>query len=289
MTVIENDFLKASIDPRGAQLSSLINKATGQELMWQADEKFWPWHAPNLFPVIGSLINNQIIVDGKPYTIETRHGFIRVSDMLVIESTTGQAKFSLPYNQHTLEMYPYKFEYQVIYDLIDNALRVTYKVINLDEGTIYFSVGGHPAFNVPFNEGENYEDYYLEFEQEEPLEEHLLNSDGFFNGETRPVKLDGKKLYLTRHLFDNDALIFKNLKSRLVTIRSDKHDQSIAVEFPHFNYVGIWAKPGADFVCVEPWLGCADSAGEPKELSQKEAIQKLAHGHVFEASFFVSI
>lgn len=289
MTVIENDFLKATINPIGAQLSSLINKATGTELMWQADEKFWPWHAPNLFPVIGSLINNQIIVHGKPYTIETRHGFVRVSEMLPIESTDSQAKFSLPYSAHTLEMYPFKFEYQVIYDLIDNALRVTYKVINLDAGSIYFSVGGHPAFNVPFHAGEKYEDYYLDFEVEEPLVEHLLNTEGFFNGETRPVKLDGKKLFLTRNLFDNDALIFKNLKSRQVTIRSTQHNEHITVDFPHFNYLGIWAKTGADFVCIEPWLGCADSAGAPKELKQKEAIQKLDHGHVFETAFFVSI
>jgi len=289
MTVIENDFLKATIDPRGAQLSSLINKATGTELMWQADEKFWPWHAPNLFPVIGSLINNQIIVNGKPYTIETRHGFVRVSDMLPIETTSSQAKFSLPYNSHTMEMYPFKFEYQVIYDLIDNALRVTYKVINLDAGSIYFSVGGHPAFNVPFHAGEKYEDYYLDFEVEEPLVEHLLNTEGFFNGETQPVKLDGKKLFLTRNLFDHDALIFKNLKSRQVTIRSTQHSEHITVDFPHFNYLGVWAKTGADFVCIEPWLGCADSAGEPKELKHKEAIQKLDHGHVFETAFFVSI
>lgn len=288
MTIIENEFLKVAIDTTGAQLSSLYNKATGVELMWQAGEA-WPWHSPTLFPVIGSLINNQILVDGKGYDLTQRHGFARHSEFLLLESNSKQAKFSLPYSEKTMAIYPYKFDFHVIYDLIDNALRVTFKVINLDDKTIYFSVGGHPAFNIPFHKGENYEDYYLEFETEEPLQEHLLSANGFFSGEVRPVKLDGKNLQLTRDLFINDALIFKHMKSRQVTIRSHKHDESVSVQFPHFNYLGIWAKTGSDFVCIEPWLGCADTEGEQKEFSQKEGMQHAEHGHVFEASYYISI
>ncbi|HVV55631.1 MAG TPA: hypothetical protein VHC47_09920, partial [Mucilaginibacter sp.] len=188
-----------------------------------------------------------------------------------------------------LESYPYKFEYQVHYDLIDNALRVTYKVINYDPNVIYFSVGGHPAFNVPFHTGEDYEDYYIEFESAEKLETHVISPEGLFTGETRPVKMDGKKLHLTRDLFLNDALVFKFLRSREVTIKSDKHDQAVSVEYPHFNYLGLWAKPGADFVCIEPWLGCADTEGKHVDISKKEAIQHLKYGHVFEAAYFISI
>ncbi len=288
MTSIENDYLKAAINSNGAQLSSLINKTTGVQHMWQGGEA-WPWHSPNLFPVIGTLINNQIIVDGKAYEIAQRHGFARHSDFLLLDATSLHAKFSLPYNSHTLAMYPFKFELQIIYDLIDNALRVTFKVINLDDKAIYFSVGGHPAFSVPFHNGEQYEDYYLEFETEEPLVEHLLSADGLLSGETRTVKLDGKNLQLTRELFLNDALIFKHLKSRQVTIRSHKHEESISVQFPHFLYLGIWAKTGSDFVCIEPWLGHADLAGPPVEFKNKEGIQKLEYGHVFEACYYISI
>ena len=288
MTIIENEFLKAAIDTRGAQLSSLVNKATGVEQMWQAGEA-WPWHSPTLFPVIGSLINNQIIVDGKPYEITQRHGFARNAEFLLLESESTHAKFSLPYSDHTLGMYPFKFDFHVIYDLIDNALRVTFKVINLDDKTIHFSVGAHPAFNIPFHAGEQYEDYYLEFETEEPLVEHLLSTEGFFSGETKPVKLEGKNLQLTRDLFINDALVFKHTKSRQITIRSHKHHESISVQFPHFNYLGIWAKTGSNFVCIEPWLGHADVAGPAVEFKQKEGVQHLEHGHVFEASYYISI
>jgi len=256
--------------------------------LWQADANIWPWHAPNLFPVVGGLINDELLVDGNTYPMK-RHGFARLSEFVLLESDEVHATYSLPSSEKTAHIYPYKFDFQVLYTLIDNAVRLTYKLISHDKKTIYFSVGGHPAFNVPFNAGEKYEDYYLEFETEEKLETHMLSPEGFFNGEVDKVPAPKNKLYLTRTLFDNDALVFKNLKSREVCIKSDKHDQSLSVEFPHFNYLGIWAKGGADFVCIEPWLGCADTAGKHVDISQKEDIQKLKPGHVFEAAYFISV
>src|ERR1700712_2814884 len=288
MAILENDFLKVVISTKGAQLTSIYNKETQIEHLWQADPNIWPWHAPNLFPVVGGLINNELLVGGKAYKME-RHGFNRQSELLLIESNEVSARFSLPYSDHTLEVYPYKFDFQVCYDLIDNALRVTYKLINHERATIYFSVGGHPAFNVPFNIGESYEDYYLEFESDERLEKHLLSAEGYFTGETQPVKLEGRTLPLTRDMFKQDAWVLKNLRSREVTIKSIKHDQTLSVEFPHFNYLGLWCKPGADFFCIEPWLGCADTEGKHVDISQKEAIQHLKYGHVFEAAFYISI
>ena len=288
MTILENEFLKVAIDSKGAQLTSVFNKLTNTEQLWQADANIWGYHAPNLFPIVGGLLNNELHVGGQTYPM-SRHGFARTSDFILLDSDEVHAGFSLPNSEKTLAVYPFRFDFQVLYTLIDNALRVTYKLINRDNKPVYFSVGGHPAFNVPFNAGENYEDYYLEFETQENLETHILNKDGLFNGETHPVNTPNKQLALTRDLFAADALVFKNLQSRMVTIRSTKHDQSLSVEFPHFNYLGLWAKPGADFVCIEPWLGCADSAGEPKDITVKEDIQKAVTGHVFEASYYISI
>lgn len=288
MTVIENDFLKVTIDTKGAQLTSVIAKSDGRELMWQADPDVWPWHAPNLFPVVGGLINDQLLVDGKAYSMK-RHGFARLSEFILLSNNEVQAVFSLPNSEKTHEVYPYTFDFEVLYLLIDNALRVTYKVINRDKKPVYFSVGGHPAFNAPFFPNEQYEDYYLEFEVEEKLERHLLAADGMFSGKTEPVTFDGKKLWLKKDLFNDDAIVFKNLKSREVALKSKNHDKALTFEFPHFNYLGLWAKPGAPFVCIEPWLGCADTENQPKDISQKEAIQKVEVGHVFEAAFFISI
>jgi galactose mutarotase-like enzyme len=288
MAVLENEFLKVNISTKGAQMTSVYSKATGIEHLWQADPKIWGYHAPNLFPVVGGLINNELLVDGNSYPM-SRHGFARTSEFILLENDEVHATYSLPNSEKTLHIYPYKFDFQVLYTLIENAVRVTYKLISHDKKTIFFSVGGHPAFNVPFNKDEQYEDYYLEFETEEKLETHLLSPDGFFTGETHPVPAPKNKLYLTRDLFKQDALVFKNLKSREVCIKSDKHDQSVSLEFPHFNYLGVWAKDGGNFVCIEPWLGCADTAGKHVDISQKEDIQKLAPGHVFEAAFYISV
>jgi len=288
MAILENDFLKVDISTKGAQLTSVYNKAAQRELLWAADPQIWGYHAPNLFPVVGGLINDELLVDGKAYPM-SRHGFARTSEFILLENDENHALYSLPNCEKTLQKYPYKFDFQVLYTLIDNALRVTYKLINHDKKTIYFSVGGHPAFNVPFNKGESYEDYYLEFEIEEKLTTHLLSPEGFYTGETRPIPTKGNKLYLTRDLFKNDALVFKDLRSKEVCIKSDKHDQSISVEFPHFHYLGLWSKPGADFLCVEPWLGCADTVDKHVDISQKEDIQQLKQGHVFEAAFFISV
>ncbi len=178
MAVLENEILKVEISAKGSQPTSIRNNATETELLWQDDAKIWPWHAPNLFPIVGALINDELLVEGKSYAM-SRHGFARQSEFILLESDEIHALYSLPNSEKTLHIYPYKYDFQVLYTLIENALRVTYKVINHDNKTIYFSVGGHPAFNVPFNAGENYEDYYLEFEIEEKLETHLLAPEGF--------------------------------------------------------------------------------------------------------------
>lgn len=218
-----------------------------------------------------------------------RHGFARRSTFEQTESTPTRAVFTLAASDATRAVYPYEFTFQIIYNLDGPDLRVTYRVVNEDKQTVFFSVGAHPAFNVPFRAGDTYEDYYLEFEKEEPLETHRLSSAGYFTGETERIETNGNQLPLTKHLFDQDALVFKNLTSRRVTIRSDKHEYAVTVEYPTFPYLGIWAKPGASFVCIEPWLGCADSEGKPKPIERKELIQHVEPGEVVEASFTISV
>lgn len=288
MIKIENEFLTISFNSKGAEMTSIFNKKTQTEHLWQADPNVWPWHAPNLFPIVGGLFNNELQVDGHAYHLN-RHGFARESEFILLDSSETHAKFSLPCNDATLAVYPYQFEFQVLYDLFEQDLRVTYKVINQDEQTVYFSVGAHPAFQVPFKADENYEDYYLEFETSEPLLTHLLSAKGLMNGETEMVAMDGQKLWLTKNLFDRDALVFKNITSKKVTIRSKNHDQTLSVIFEDFKDLGIWAKPGAPFVCIEPWLGYSDSEGKVTDIKQKEAIQSVEHGHVFEAKFTISL
>ncbi|HEX8532223.1 MAG TPA: aldose 1-epimerase family protein [Cytophagales bacterium] len=288
MATLENEFLKVSIRPLGAELTSIQSKRTGQEHLWQADPAVWNWHAPNLFPTVGESLGKELRVGGQSYPIE-RHGFARKSEFALLPSTGTRAVFSLRSSKKTLAAYPYRFEFQVAYALEGHTLTVTYRVLNEDSKPVYFAVGGHPAFRVPLLPGEDYADYYLEFEADTALDRHLISGDGYFTGHTRPVPLDGRKLHLTKDLFNEDALVFKNLQSRRIALRSTKNPYVLTVSFPAFPYLGIWAKPAAPFVCIEPWLGCADTEGKPVAIEDKELIQSVAPGGTFEAAFTITI
>lgn len=288
MVILENDFLKVTISSKGAEIHSIINKADSTEYMWQANPDVWAFHAPNLFPIVGGLKDNTLNVNGQAYTL-SRHGFARHVVYRRIESTPVHAIFEYRYDEETLKVYPYKFEFQVIYYLEGKRLRISYKVINMDTGKIYFSVGAHPAFNVPFTAGESFEDYYLEFAEAETLITHQSGDDGLLSGNTNVVATQDNRLPLSRALFVNDALIFKNIKSRAVTLKSSKSDKQVKVSYPNFDFLGIWTKGDAPFICIEPWLGVSDTAGEAKDISQKEGIQELKNGHVFETDYCIEV
>jgi galactose mutarotase-like enzyme len=288
MTTLENEYLKVSIRSKGAELTSLYDKIANVEHLWQADPKVWAWHAPNLFPVIGECIDKQLRIEGKGFKME-RHGFARQASFKLVNQTQTQATYSLESDNATLQIYPYHFEFVVSYQLINNRLTVTYRVVNNGNESMYFSVGGHPAFNLPFHAGESYQDYYLEFESDDKLDRHLLTEAGLFNGATEPVLLESGKLPLSKMLFEKDALVFKNLHSRKVSLKSSQHKSAVTIEYGPFNYLGIWAKPGADFLCIEPWLGCADTEGRRVDISHKEGIQRLEVGKTFDAAFSIEI
>ena len=154
---------------------------------------------------------------------------------------------------------------------------------------MYFQLGGHPAFAVPFFQNEKYEDYYLEFEQAETSSRHFINENGFFDGRTELVFNNSNKIQLRNDLFQDDALIFKDLKSRNVSIKSDNHSLSLSVDYHGFNYLGLWAKENAPYVCIEPWLGCADGDNKPVEISCKEDVIILDSGKRFNTSFVIKV
>lgn len=288
MHILENEFLSVGIRHKGAELSSLFNKLNGLEYLWQADPFVWAFHAPNLFPVVGNCLHNQIQIEGIKYPMQ-RHGFARHSNFILTESSGDRAVFSLDYSESTLSVYPYKFSFQVSYHLQDTEIVIVYKVINKDDKPVFFSIGAHPAFNIPFSKDGAYNDYYIEFERDEVLVKHLFNDTGFFTGETEQVYLDNKKLNLSKDLFRDGALVFKELLSKEVLIRNHQSLNFVSVSYEDFNSLGIWAAPDAPFVCIEPWLGYADTAAELREFSQKDGIQKLETSKVFECSFTIGI
>ncbi|QRQ99971.1 aldose 1-epimerase family protein [Dyadobacter sandarakinus] len=286
---IENDELSIAVQQTGAELRSIRSVKTGKEFMWNADPAVWASSAPVLFPVIGAIKNGFVKYKGNEYAVP-RHGIVRNNAKVsLLAQIADSLTFGLQADGDTLKIYPFQFEFRITYRLDGSRIIVEHEIKNHGDEEMLFSLGGHPAFRCPMNEGEVYEDYYLEFEREENESTWLLEDNGLVSSRTRPVLEHTNILPLHAHLFDNDALIFKNLKSRKVTLKSTKSGQTVSLYYDEFPYLGIWAKPGGHFVCIEPWLGIADSADSDQQFEQKEGILKLAAGQTFKASFTIEI
>jgi len=288
MQKLKNKILTIQINPKGAELTSIFNNENQTEYMWNADPTFWGKSSPVLFPIVGSLKENTYRFEGQEYTLP-RHGFARDREFIVEKSEESSATFLLTHDENTLKVYPFKFEFRLIYTLENNKLKVTYSVKNIGENKMYFSVGGHPAFVVPFVENTNYEDYYLQFNETATFKRWGLTSEGLIETQPSDFLIDTNRLNLTKALFYDDAIVFKNLESTWVILKSDKTNHQLKFDFEGFPYLGIWAAKDANFVCIEPWCGIADSANHNQELTEKEGMIYLDLGEVFERTWRVVV
>ncbi|MFP4845870.1 aldose 1-epimerase family protein [Winogradskyella sp. PE311] len=290
MNSLQNDLLKINVKSKGAELSSITSVKNNTEFIWQANPDVWGSHAPNLFPVIGSMKNDSYYYNNQLYTM-TKHGFIRKSDDFTTKQLSeNEIVFSLKSNSHFYKMYPFKFQLDITYKLIKNKLVINHKITNLDTKTMLFSLGGHPAFNCPLYENEAYTDYVLEFEKPETSESYLLNmNSGLVTYKTKSVFDNGNLIQLRGDLFNEDALIFKQINSRKVTLKHKKKGPILSVAFKDFKFLGIWAKPNAPYVCIEPWLGIADSETTNQKIEEKEGIISLKANSTFNAAYTIEI
>ncbi|SEJ33032.1 Galactose mutarotase [Dyadobacter koreensis] len=289
MATIENDILKIGVNELGAELCQIQSKLSGKEYMWDANPDIWGSYAPVLFPVIGAVKNGYVLIKGKEFKVP-RHGFVRNNpNVKLIEESRDSLTYGLKFSEKTLSIYPYEFDFLITFSLEGNKITVSHKIVNLGKQTMFFSLGGHPAFKCPVNDDEVYEDYYLEFEKTENASTWLLAKDGLVGRETKLMIENTNILPLDSSMFDNDALIFKNLNSKSVSLKSKKSSQVLHVEYSDFPYLGIWAKPNAHFVCIEPWLGIAETADSDQNFETKEGILKLDAGNTFKASYSIEI
>lgn len=286
MVEIWNDKLSIRIAKAGAELQSVQHKENGVEYMWNGDPAFWPKHSPALFPIVGALKNNQYQFAGKPYELG-RHGFAREKEFQVYEHGETSVSFRLDSDDETSKVYPFGFQFIINYVLHDNELSVEYLVINKGDGDMFFSVGAHPAFKVPLASDLAYDDYYLEFNADDKAPRWPIAAGGLIELASEPVNYDGKRINLTKELFAKDAIVFKGMESTSVTLKSDKSPNGLEFDYTGFPFLGIWAAPQADFVCIEPWCGIADSVNTTQNLPEKEGINRLGEGESFSRTWKV--
>ena len=278
---LSNSQISVAIKTLGAELCSIKNKLN-REFMWEGNPNFWGKHSPVLFPIVGTLKNNTFYHNDTKYTL-TRHGFARDMEFELIEKTEDSATFSIQSNSATLLNYPFEFELQIQYTLINTTVKIDYKVVNKDNSEIPFSIGAHPAFALP----SSFEDYSLDFEKVEPLEYTLLEND-LVSQQTEKILTDTNRVPLTYELFKRDALIFKKLQSNSITI-IEEEKPILKVHFQDFPSLGIWTKVGAPFICIEPWFGYSDTTESNGNLFEKEGVIVLEANAKFQAKFSIEI
>jgi len=285
MIELKNDHLLVRINEKGAEIQNLqLNK---QEYLWQADPDYWGKHAPVLFPIVGELKDGKYLFEDQEYHL-SRHGFARDNLFEVNQSADTSAIFTLRSDAETRAVYPFEFIFQVQYEIIQQTLYCSYIVQNEDDGNLYFSVGGHPAFKVPISDQLKYEDYVLEFSNDIVLKRFLLQN-GLTNNKTETLKLNDKKLYLNPSLFYNDAIVLKHIDSDQIKLYSDKDLHGLTFKFEGFPFFGIWAAKDASFVCLEPWCGIADNIHHDYQLKNKEGINQLAIGAKWKRTWSVEL
>ena len=264
MITIKNEFLTCDISEIGAEIKSL--KKNGTEYMWSADPNFWGKTSPILFPMVGSTKDDKYILNGKTYNMK-KHGFLILKEFKVEEATDTSVTMLYTHNDETLTMYPYEFEFRAVFTLVGSSLKVDYKVKNLTDEKMYFSVGAHEGYAAPGG----VEEYDLIFPYEEDLDTVVLDGPLVTNNFDTYAK--GVKVFsIYEKYFDIDTLIFKHLKSKDVTLRNRKTGRSLKVEYPDCEYIAFWHEPGAEFLCIEPWSALPDNVNTDHDLTKKEAI-----------------
>ncbi|WP_207429588.1 aldose 1-epimerase family protein [Pedobacter sp. SYSU D00535] len=285
MIVLENAFIKALVSPQGAELQSFFNKENNLEYLWNGDERYWPRHSPVLFPIVGGLLNDTYHYKNKEYRM-SKHGFARDMQFEVEASFGDSVSFILRSSNETLDIYPFEFLLRIKYQLNGNSVSIRYEVENLSNDIMPFSIGAHPAFNIPLVKGTSYEDYYLEFSEEENSDRLTLKGN-LLTGSI-PYLHYQSQLQLKESLFYEDALIFKDLKSKRISICSDKTAHGLHYDFKGFPYLGIWAARNAPFVCIEPWFGLPDRENHNQNIEEKDGIVKLSQSQKWTAVWSLS-
>lgn len=278
---IENEELKVGVKSMGCELTSIYAKKEEKEYLWQGDTSVWYGQSPILFPIVGRLIDDRYTLDGVEYEMP-KHGFARKTEWNLLEQDEDSMSFILSESEATLKIYPYHFDLIVSFRLDGRKLEVTHTVVNKNKKTMYFSLGAHPGFNCAMGDT-------LVFDENETLATEKIDLEKSLRlPETFPVLDNEKTITITEHIFDEDALILHGIKSQHITLNRAGVP---AVKFDMGNspYLGIWAKPAAPYVCIEPWFGVNDSQEKKADFSQKDAINALPAQEIFTCGWTAEI
>lgn len=287
--ILKNEQITLAVESHGAEMKSLKSNETGMEYLWQADPAFWGRTSPILFPVVGKYKDNTTYYEDKTINL-SQHGFARDSEFTVVSQTEDTIWLCLKDNEKTFAKYPFQFELYAGYQIIENSVKVMWKVKNPDARTLYFSIGAHPAFNCPLHDSEDMADYSFFFDTKEPLLSRMVGQDGFIAEGTITFDTKDGKLPITKNLFDYNTMIFEDGQTHRIALLTPEEKEYVVVSFSA-PLVGIWTpvEKNAPFVCIEPWYGRSDRSLFNQQLAEREYGQKLEYNEVFEADYTIEV
>lgn len=287
MYSLKNDYLEVNARTQGGEITRILGKIDNTDFLWNGDKKYWSYHSPVLFPIVGKVNNDTYSVDGLDYKL-SQHGLARLEDFYLKEQTLDKLVFQLDYNDETLKVYPYKFALKITHLLEKNKVTTKYEVQNMDNKDIYFGIGAHPAYMCPIDKNEKFDDCYFEFDKKEDAKVLKINKMGIFKRNTEKYLENENKINLNYNVFKDDALVFENLKSDTISIKSRKSKKYLQFDFSEFPFLGLWTKENFPFVCIEPWFSHADYEDFEGDFKEKEGIIKLEKNNSFECKYSVA-
>lgn len=278
---LENEFLCVEIAEMGAEVTRIYDKTEDNEILWEGNPVYWKRHSPVLFPNVGKTYKNRVLINGTQYPT-SQHGFARDNVFTCIEAANEKASFMFRSSEETKEVYPFDFELHINYKLNKKELTVEWQVKNCGDETMYFTIGGHPAFRFAKPE-ETKADYVLKVPGKEKLEYVLIDiSCGCANvDEVHTLQLSEETYPLSDELFAKDALVVDSGQIEEAWLCHKDGTPYVGVRSAGFPNYGIWSVEGAPFVCLEPWMGRCDNVGFNAELSEKPNVNKVEAGEKF--------
>ncbi|MGQ3297170.1 aldose 1-epimerase family protein [Reyranella sp.] len=267
---ISTAALSAEISATGAELVRLQDRA-GADLLWDGDPAFWTGRSPLLFPIVGEVKANRLTVAGNAYEIG-RHGFARTSTFALVRSDAASCTWRLESSEATRRQYPFEFRLDVTYRIEGATLHMEAEVTNTGGAVMPASFGFHPALRWPLPYGKLRAAHGIVFERDEPAPIRRP-VDGLLSAAQYPSPVRDRHLLLHDDLFEDGALVFDTLASRSVV-----YGEAIRVDFPRMPHLGVWTKPGAGYVCIEPWQGHASPEGFDGELADKPGMIAIMPG-----------
>ncbi len=282
---LKADELEIQVSSLGAELQSVKGK-DGYEYLWQGDPAYWTGRSPILFPIIGGLPDETYTWKGQAFQMAS-HGFAKRTEFELSNKTENTLELKISDTEETRAQYPFAFDFYVIYTIKGNTLSEGFRVVNKNDEVMPFSVGGHPAFNCPMEDGKDYSDYTIRFEKPETAKRRI-KANKVLTGEALPFLENESEKKLAHSWFYNDAVILHGLKSNWVELTAG--GRCVHMDFTGFSDFGIWSCANdGPYVCLEPWFGVDSTKGDSGKFEEKEGLIYLDAHQTFEATFHMTL